>query len=214
MPVRKIPKNYRNLTGFIARRGGPGTVGFESSLERDFYILLDADTSVQSFDEQPVAIEYEGADNRQHTYTPDVLVVYRGDQAAPPCLCEVKYREDLAKEWPGIKTKLKAGIRYAKSRGWRFKIITEKEVRTPYLDNVKFLRRYRNAQFDKAAGEPILAVLRSCKKLAANELLDAVTSDQRQYAASITILWHLVVSGTVGCDLDKPLTMRSQLWIP
>jgi hypothetical protein len=46
MPVRRIPKNHRSLTGFVTatKRAGQGTEGgmadFESNLERDLLTLL------------------------------------------------------------------------------------------------------------------------------------------------------------------------------
>ena len=42
MPVRKIPKNYRNITGRVSLRTLDGSsAAFESSLERDLLICLD-----------------------------------------------------------------------------------------------------------------------------------------------------------------------------
>ena len=43
MPVRKIPKNYRNVTGVAAHRKADGPAMFESTLERDFIALLEFD---------------------------------------------------------------------------------------------------------------------------------------------------------------------------
>ena len=39
MPVRKIPKNYRNVTGVAAHSKADGPAAFESTLERDFITL-------------------------------------------------------------------------------------------------------------------------------------------------------------------------------
>ncbi|CBJ44349.1 hypothetical protein V4C85_03805 [Ralstonia solanacearum] len=41
MPVRKVPKNYRNVTGIAAHRKAEGAAMFESTLERDFIALLE-----------------------------------------------------------------------------------------------------------------------------------------------------------------------------
>ena len=40
MPVRKIPKNYRNVTGVASHHKATGRAQFESTLERDFLTLL------------------------------------------------------------------------------------------------------------------------------------------------------------------------------
>ncbi|MDW7645230.1 MAG: TnsA endonuclease N-terminal domain-containing protein [Desulfuromonadales bacterium] len=138
MPVRKIPKNYRNITGRIAVSDGSEPKGFESSLERDFLILLDFDITVVRFEEQPATISYNDQEGRARTYTPDVLAFYRTDipfsRKRVPCLFEVKYREDLKKGWKEFRPKFKAAIRYAKKRGWKFKIITERGAAPVFLD--------------------------------------------------------------------------------
>src|SRR5437868_5438583 len=98
MPSRKIPPSRRSLTGLVASQKSPRLSlvpspparpsqlgagqpqpqtrmkGFESSLERDFFILLDFDLNVDRYEEQPVRIEYRDGDGRLRTYTPDVLV--------------------------------------------------------------------------------------------------------------------------------------------
>src|SRR5947208_8398615 len=53
---------------------------FESSLERDFLLLLDFDPDVEFYEEQPVKITYHDDRGRRRTYTPDVFVRYRADR--------------------------------------------------------------------------------------------------------------------------------------
>ena len=43
MPIRKIPKNYSNVTGIAAHSKSDGQAMFESTLERDFLMLLEFD---------------------------------------------------------------------------------------------------------------------------------------------------------------------------
>src|SRR5215470_396033 len=77
MPVRRVPKNYRSLTGLVSNSRTQAMTAFESSLERDFLLLLDFDPEVEYYEEQPVKITYPDARGRHRTYTPDVLVRYR-----------------------------------------------------------------------------------------------------------------------------------------
>lgn len=94
MPVRNIPKNYRNVTGVAAHRKAVGKAMFESTLERDFLTLLEFNQSVDSFEVQPLTIHWVDGANKERIYTPDVLVYYHHD-LNPPTLYEVKYRSDL-----------------------------------------------------------------------------------------------------------------------
>ena len=103
MPVRTIPKHSRSLTGLVPNTRTQAMTAFESSLERDFLMLLDFDPDVELFEEQPVKIGYHDDNGRRRTYTPDVLVRYRTDRPqarhTKPLLYEVKYRDDLRQHW-------------------------------------------------------------------------------------------------------------------
>lgn len=216
MPARIVPKNYRNLTGLVYNSRTSAMTAFESSLERDLLLLLDFDPDVESFEEQPVKITYYDDYGRRHTYTPDVLVRYRGDitsaSVLTPVLCEVKYRDDLRQHWMEYKTKFKAAHRYAREHGWRFRLMTEREIRTPYLDNVKFLRHYQHLIVDAEHLPRLLARLQTLRETTPEDLLAAISDDTWHKAQLLSALWHLVAQRQVGTDLSQPLTMSSRLW--
>src|SRR2546428_12505838 len=144
MPVRTVPKNYRSLTGLVPNTRTQSMTAFESSLERDFLLLLDLDPDVEFYEEQPVKITYHDESGRPRIYTPDVLVRYRIDplQAShtQPHLCEVKYRDDLRQYWAGCRPKFPAPPPHARQRGWRFRGGTGPAERTAYLAHVESLR--------------------------------------------------------------------------
>lgn len=216
MTVRKIPTNRRSLTGFVANRRDGRMVASESSLERDLLVLLDFDPAVERYEEQPVRIEYRDARGRRRTYTPDVLVHFRQDIAMPgvtlsPLLYEVKYRKDLFDKWREIKPKVRAGRAYARERGWRFKLITEREIRTPYLQSVKFLRQYRRLQPGDAERRLLLDRLREVGESDPESLLLAIHPEPVKRAELLPTLWHLVAVGDIYADLNEPLTMRSPI---
>jgi hypothetical protein len=99
MPVRPIKPNYRNITAAVASSKTTRSIMAESSLERDFLIMLDFDIGVKYFEEQPLRLEYNDAYGSSRSYTPDVYVEYRTDispaDRMKPMLCEIKYRSDL-----------------------------------------------------------------------------------------------------------------------
>lgn len=215
MAVRKIPTNRRSLTGLVASRKDGRLVASESSLEQDLLVLLDFDPAVERYEEQPVRIEYRDARGRRRTYTPDVLVHFRQDiaqeQPTTPLLYEVKYRADLFENWPQIKPKVRAARAYARERGWRFHIITEREIRTPYLQSVKFLRQYRRLQPGDAERRSLLDRLREAGESDPESLLLTIHPEPVRRAELLPTLWHLVAVGDIYADLDEPLTMRSPI---
>lgn len=215
-PARKIPKNYRNVTGVVAGTADTDSVVFESTLENDFYQLLRFDLYVSRIKEQPVKIKFTDPAGKIRSYTPDVLVSFREDLRPAinmkPWLCEVKYRGDLWENWQEYRPKFKAAVHFAKKNGWRFRIITEKEVRTPFLKNARFLFSYRTIVPDVADIRLILDTLYQLRETDPENLLLALSQDRWHRAALMPTLWHLVAWKRVGVDFTLPVTMRSRIW--
>lgn len=135
MPVRKIPRSSSSITGRFSRGPGGGSIGFESTLERDFVRLMAFDPDVTDIEDQPVRIDYTSDDNRPRHYTPDYLVQRRN---APPLLAEIKPKKFLT---PDLEPKFDAARSYAEARGWVFEVWTEREIRTRKLDKIRLAER-------------------------------------------------------------------------
>ncbi len=213
MSARKIPKNYRNVTGIAANIKSEGGAPFESTLERDFLYLLEFSPEVERIKVQPVKIEWEDEKGRNRSYVPDVFVQYVEAAGLKPVLFEVKYRSDIAKNWDKLKPKFKQGIAHAKKHGWRFKIISDVEIRTQELENVRFLvpflRRGCPSQSDTAL---ILSKAQKMQTFTPRVLLNALSEDELEQARLLSTLWFLVGSLQIGCDLAKKISMVSKLW--
>lgn len=216
MPVRTPPRNHRSITGLVASVKNKTMRAHESTLERDLLFLLEFDLNVKTYEEQPVRIEFQDAEGRPHTYTPDVLVTYRTDiepaKRMPPLLCEVKYRKDLFADWQHLKPKFKAARSYARERGWQFSILTEQEIRTPLLENARFLLPYRRLELDWEQAHLLLRMTGELREATPESLLLACNKEQMERARLLPMLWHLVSIGMVGADLNLKLTMHSPIW--
>lgn len=195
-----------SITGRLSLGPGRGSVGFESTLERDFVRLMAFDPNVVSIEEQPVRIEYTGADGRPHRYTPDYLV-HRHD--SPPLLAEIKPERFLTTD---LDTKLDAARRYAMSRGWVFEVWTEKNIRTRRLKNVGFLEPYRRLSTDAGRAARILRRLEVDGAMTVAKLLRTCWDDEEERGLGEDVLWHLLATGELHADLDKKLTERSVLY--
>lgn len=198
MPVRKIPKNYRNLTGKIASDKAIGGAFFESTLERDFYSLLDFRQDVKDYEVQPARIPWVDAEGKERFYTPDVFVTHKFSPKARvvKILYEVKYRSDLREHWIELRPKFKAALAFCRKYGFRFKIITEKEIRTPLLENAKFLLTYRRlhrGQYREASEIDFLVLkMRELKVSTPKGLLEASFKNKMNQAKLIPVMWYLI----------------------
>jgi len=212
MPVRKIPKNYRNVTGIAASGKAVGAAQFESTLERDFLARLEFSSEVERFEVQPVKIEWRDKQGVPRSYTPDVLVEFKADLDRVPWLCEVKYRADLKKDWGALHPKFIQGIRYAKQRQWRFRLITEVEIRTPYLANVRFLAPFKFRKILEENAEQVLAQLQSIGRTTPAGLIQSLATDAWLQAEWLPVVWHLLAHHRIGADLELELSMNSPIW--
>lgn len=205
-PVRKISINSRSVTGTVPKMGK-----YESTLERDLMEILRFDPEVEQFIPQPMTIEFHDKDGKKRSYTPDGLIRFRPpvSNIQPPILFEVKYREDFRNDWKNLLPKFRAAKAVCLERGWRFLVYTEREIRTPYLLNVKFLWQFLEQVPEDGMRSLVLQVLNDLDEADPDLLLHALCRDAENRARFIPIIWHLVATGEIECDLGKPINMRS-----
>lgn len=217
MPVRKIPPNYRSTTASVSTEKMGRPINAESSLERDFLVILDFDVNVLKFEEQPLTIDFKDNNGISHKYTPDFLVHYRDDIVPAtdmqPLLCEIKYRKDLFANWKILKPKFKAARLFATARQWKFQIITENEIRTPFLKNAKFLRPFRNQLTNWEHFEIINGLLNDLRVTTPQEILAAYNADKWKQAEILPTIWHMTARRIIKTDLTFALNMQSEIWI-
>ena len=210
MPSRKIPLNYRNITGYVQSSKSDNYTYFESSLERDALLLLEFDFNVKQFKTQPKRFHYKHNNKNRH-YTPDIWVEYKDNSCK---YIEIKYRDDLKKDWEILRPKFKTAIHQVKEEiNTRFKIMTEIEIRTDLLKNVTFLLPYRHKEYEDYQLKMIIKVLSRSAALNVTELLSICTSSLEIRANFIHTLWVAVANGVVKTDLNKKLTMKSPIWV-
>lgn len=137
MPVRNVSNRGGNIIGYFPSIKMGRMVAFESTIERDLIYLLDYESHVASFSEQPMRITYldEGL---TRTYTPDFQVEFaNGRQIIVECKPEALMNLDENQR------KFEAGQAWAKEHSWEYKIITDKGLRDGHrLENIKFLTQH------------------------------------------------------------------------
>ncbi|WP_288127769.1 TnsA endonuclease N-terminal domain-containing protein [Thiomonas sp.] len=215
MPVREIPKNHISVTGRHATSKSIGHADFESPLENDYLILLDFDPRVKSYEVQPVIVPVPGV---RQGYVPDVLVHFHDDTDGSPVasqLTEIKSDDDLRVNRKKYAPKFAAATSFAEERGWVFVVKSDKEIRTPRLANLKFLRGYRWTACDPSDIEILLAALRAQGgKSRSDRLLDAVSADDETRLRLLPVLWHLVVTSRILVNFDRPFHADVPVWLP
>lgn len=185
---------------------------FEGLRERDFFVLLEYDPDVETFEPHPVRIPHR-VNGHSRVYTPDVLVTYRrGEDGKPvrrPELCEVKVRSQLRKDWARLRPRFRAAQRFSRSRGWRFRLVEEHTLIRPFVSTLHFLLGYRHVEQEP---DIVIAIQRELARAEAIEVGGLVSRLVGTGCDAGTVLvqtWHLVSQGVLSLDFDRSLSMRS-----
>lgn len=212
MATRTIGINCRSITG---RHGFSGQQ-FESSLERDLLDLLSFDLSVDRCETQPVSIPYYSPTGELLSYTPDVLVWFRLDflPQPSPLLIEVKYRAEYRNCFHELRRRFRYASRFARERGWRFKVFTEREIRTPYLENARFLRPFRDATEEPTRTARVCEAAGKLGTTTPKALIEILGGSDLERARNLSALWKLIAEFRVSTDLMNEVTMNSLVWLP
>lgn len=211
--TRKNRLKYFSLAGKFASKKTGKLHFFESSLERDFILLLEADPVVLDYIEQPLSIQYSPTDKR-FKYTPDFLVTFDHPLLKRNILYEIKYLSELNKKEDDFFSKFSAAKEYANEKGWDFEVLTENEIRTPYLENARFLLNYRDYEYENIEDfELLLQTIIDLDETTPEEAILIAAWDKNKQAELIYLLWHMISVGYIKCDLNKKVTMQSEIWV-
>ncbi|MBV5269088.1 MAG: TnsA endonuclease N-terminal domain-containing protein, partial [Afipia sp.] len=183
----------------------------ESPLERDFIALLEFSPEVVEYEVQPVKIEWTDDQGAPRYYRPDVRVKFREELDRRPWLCEVKCRDDIKNNWDELHTRFRQGIRYARLHEWVFHLISEVEIRTPYLNNARFLLPYRRRSIPEESIADVFRTMDGLEAPTPERVLQALSDDPWLQAEWTPTIWHLVAHWRIEADLDRPLLMTSPI---
>lgn len=208
MPVRKIGLCYRSVGGRVPMGRGQRGVNVESTLERDFVLLARFDPAAIGIEEQPVRIPWAPG----RSYVPDFLVTYGDGRSAD--LVEVKYSTDKALLAGALEARFDAARTYAADRAWRFRVVTEREIRTPRLANIRFLLPFRDRPANPGLVVRLRALLHAQGALSVAALADLAGDGPEGRAHVLPTLWRALAQGELAADLEQPLTMLSILTLP
>jgi hypothetical protein len=136
MSVRKVSNRGGNIIGHFPSLKLHRMVAFESLLERDFIYLLDFESDVGWFAEQPLAIPYQ-YEGKALSYTPDFHVI-RGGQNF---LIECKPQRFIDKD--DNQRKFAAAQAWCAAHGWVFQVVSDEQLRHGHrVRNVKLLTQF------------------------------------------------------------------------
>ena len=207
MRVRDIPNSAKSLTGVYNLLGGEVPPEFESALERDLITLTTLDPRIRSVHSQPLKAMFAEGDGDGHTVL-DFLIEFHDWAREPDFLIEVKPKVILKADWAELRPKIRAGAKYAESMHYRYRVLTEVEIRTPFLTNAQFLAHtLQDAEPDPRRLVQLLDAVEELGPTTIADLLDHL--DPEDWANYFPPLLHAIARMRVWADLSQPLDLNS-----
>lgn len=197
-PQRQIKKNYRSITGHFPSVKNNKSVAYESKLEKAFFLTLEFDDTVESYQEQPqITIDFK---NRTKTYSADCYVRYASDSNKKNTLVEVKYTQELAKKKEYFDEKFRAIEKACADMTIDFNVFTEKVYPQIYIENIDFLYRYKTHGREESYDDEIVSLLEK-EKMTASDIAKTITNDPKELIVVSNAIWGLVSMGNLTTDL-------------
>jgi TnsA endonuclease N terminal len=200
---RVIRRGTRRTVGkFPTLKPSKRSVHWESLLERDYYYLLEIDSDVISYREQPLKIEYI-LDGKKHRYTPDLLVERRCKRQ----IIEVKLEEKVKK----YDLLFRIASEICARNGYEFVVVTDETIRVqPRLNNVKVLWRYSRTQIRPQHQITCQELLTIKSEVALGKIIELLGNG----GAGTRVAYALLYWGVLSVDLMKPINKDSLVCLP
>jgi hypothetical protein len=213
MPVRIIKQNRRSVTGVLNDNCDLQGTNAESSLEINFFKIARFDFDITNVEEQPFKLEFINSLGKVSRYCPDALL----DHILPEkkaILSEVKYIDDLVEKCVDYKEKFAAAKRFALENNMIYKVFSEHDIKSPYLDNVRFFRKYRNREADFDYENAVKNIVNTTVGVTPSEVIVHLCQKAYDQDRVKRSLWRMISLGTISCDFMKIVTMTTELFSP
>ncbi len=197
MGVRKPNNHGRKNLCKVASRKNNKTIWCESLLERDYCYLIEIDSSILSYQEQPLRVNYL-LDNTLRIYTPDFLLILETRKI----IVEVKPFEKSQEEEMLLRTKCVKPI--LEKEGYEYLIVTEREIRKePRLSNVKLLYKYANTRLNSHHQIILYDFFKNRKTSTIREVEDIYVETGMKHQIVMALIYHGFLKVDISQKLDS-----------
>jgi hypothetical protein len=199
---RAIGPTKTSFRSLLQLRTPSGPQYVESELESELIEQLNFSRYVRDIITQPV-IRYT-RDGKERRYTPDVLVRLFPCKGYPPYyLIEVKRTADLQRNRSALEEKFRIASEWCGQNYAQFRVLTEKEIRTPHLANTRLLARYAGDWPEDDEFGPVDRLLEKAPAMVSSAIADLKKIGLTEAEARL-IVERGVASRFVACDLSQP----------
>lgn len=208
MSAKKIKRSYVSIRGNLSSYLTKSLVGYASRWEKKAYLYLEVlqfifkGKLVSGLEEQPFPISWT-AEKKRH-YTPDVLLQFYVGLGLKPWLCEIKERKAISKKWDYYKERFRAATSYARKNGKIFKILSDREIKYPNQETLRFLRTHMLNPTSSELAQTVLSALKNIQSIDPSVLASRLSHGPADARIIEEAIWQLAAKGDLFPDLWLP----------
>jgi len=199
--IRKVvSRSNHRVTGKYPSLKMGRMMHWESTLERDAFMLMDINRSILKFHEQPAKITY-WLDGEKHIHYPDILTTSHEGS----CFVEIKEEKDASKDEVSARTQLLS--EQLPMQGYSYLVFTEEEIRkNPNLENVRRLLRYGRIK-------PDIQTIERIKKdyFSSGECLSGDITSSANCNSDYPVICRMIIDGMLTKDINQIWDAQTQI---
>ncbi len=194
-------RNTKRKTGKFSSQKMGRLIKWESYLERDLIYLLEFETEVLKYIEQPFKITVK-INGKVHWYRPDFLVQKK------ECIEIIEVKPTWYLNEPESLQQRAIGEAFCSDKDIIFKVVTEKEIQEGnFLKNVKILFRYSRTKVSLKHSHKIFQVIKDTNPLTIEELSQRITVSGKEEMECV--IYNLIFKKHLFVDLTQPLSKKT-----
>lgn len=178
-------------------------IWYESLLERDYIYLLEFDSDVVAYYEQPCRIHYI-YQGKSHCYTPD-LHVLKNDRRL---IVEVKPEKKVYDEKNALLFLIASQI--CREQDYELVVVTDEMIRGQRLTNIKLLYKYARTQIFPQHQILCQKFFASAEEAALGEFIQFFASQNTE----LQVVYAFIYWGVIVVDLKQPISLNSIVRLP
>ncbi|MCU1264548.1 MAG: Integrase catalytic region [Acidobacteria bacterium] len=217
-PARRVQSGERNIIGCYQSKKNGNSIQHESALELAEIQILERDSNVLEYYDQPITIklEYEGSNGRQQAWmhTPDFFVLNTAGAGFVECKPEENLLK-LAEKFPQRYQKDENGQwhcppaeQYVEAFKLYYRIVSSNDINWTFQRNAHFLQDYyglTSSFVSAAARKAVLEILAAETNIRLNDLFD-----KTQGSAARDEVLAMIALGEVFVDLNESPLVEPQ----
>jgi hypothetical protein len=200
------PRPFKVVTKALRPIRSKSLERYNERLREDWLVLNDKDPA-RVIELPQVKLNWVDGAGRERTCHPHFLLTLLHSRKRP-CLVSVLSEHEIIRDPKTLQTVYAGSMAISEVKGWSFKVVTDRDIRTEFLNNIYFLSRFNQMEPAPDKIQILLSKLRKMKRATPRTLIAGCAKGWQEQACFIPMLWYLLSRQEIETDYTKALNME------